>query len=77
MLLLQFRKCQTSNITSTNLNNIENLGESSMADASPMTDISTDDTDEKNQSVGESLSLLFKIWSTYVLNAIYEYLPLC
>lgn len=56
----QLLKGQPSNFVSVpSSNNIENLGESSMADASPRTDISTDDTDEKNQRV----NLLFFLFS--------------
>lgn len=55
---LKFQKGQLSNLVS---GNTENWEESSMADGSPRTDISTDvDTDDKNQRVKLLLSpLLF------------------
>lgn len=46
----------------------ENWGESSMADASPRTDTSTDDTDEKNQVV-MFLSYVAQEAHYYVYNA--------
>lgn len=39
------------NLVSVPRGNIEDWGECNMADASPRTDISTDDTDDKNQRV--------------------------
>ncbi|OWM78464.1 hypothetical protein CDL15_Pgr016188 [Punica granatum] len=51
----QSQKGQSLNLVSIPRSNIENWGESNMADASPRTDISTDDTDDKNQrAIGAS-----------------------
>ncbi|KAK7267160.1 hypothetical protein RIF29_19824 [Crotalaria pallida] len=46
---LPLQKDIPPNLASTSAGQRENWGESSMADASPMTDTSTDDTDDKNQ----------------------------
>lgn len=43
---------QQNKLVSNSSGSLENWGESTMADASPRTDISTDDTDERNQRFG-------------------------
>lgn len=45
-------KKRSTNLVSLPSGNIEDWGKCNMADASPRTDISTDDTDDKNQRVG-------------------------
>jgi transcription factor TGA len=49
--MLQLRKEPQANLVSTSGGHRENWGESTMAEASPRTDTSTDDTDDKNQRV--------------------------
>ncbi|KAK9283238.1 hypothetical protein L1049_011474 [Liquidambar formosana] len=55
---LPLQKGQQSNLVSIPSGNLENWGESTMADASPRTDISTDvDTDDKNQRFDRGQSI--------------------
>lgn len=49
--LLPLQKEAQQNLPSVSRSNHENWGESSMADGSPRTDTSTDDTEDKNQRV--------------------------
>lgn len=49
--LLPLQKEAQPNLPSVSRSNHENWGESSMADGSPRTDTSTDDTEDKNQRV--------------------------
>ncbi|XP_059462302.1 transcription factor HBP-1b(c38)-like [Corylus avellana] len=56
--MLQLRKESQANLVSTSGGHRENWGESTMAEASPMTDTSTDDTDDKNQRHERGLSIV-------------------
>jgi len=59
------------NPVSTHSNHPENWGETNMAEASPRTDTSTDDTDEKNQRV-MSLTLPCSVFSV-----LQKFIDLC
>lgn len=48
---LQLQNEPHANLVSTSGGHRENWGESTMAEASPRTDTSTDDTDDKNERV--------------------------
>lgn len=62
---LPLQKDSHSNLASTSAGHHENWGESNMADASPRTDTSTDDTDDKNQRVNLMLPLfMLCIWNS-------------
>ncbi|KAF7824746.1 transcription factor TGA2.2 isoform X1 [Senna tora] len=54
---LQLQKVPSSNLVTISSGNTENQEEASMADASPRTDISTDDTDDKNQQYDRNQTL--------------------
>ena len=70
---LSLQKESQSNLVSTSGGHRENWGESTMAEGSPRTDTSTDDTDDKNQRV-MSLSLLIHLIQLSVNHVIYKYL---
>jgi hypothetical protein len=71
--MLQLRKESQANLVSTSGGHRENWGESTMAEASPMTDTSTDDTDDKNQRV-MSLALVINLILLFRDQIIYKFL---
>jgi hypothetical protein len=71
--MLQLRKESQANLVSTSGGHRENWGESTMAEASPMTDTSDDDTDDKNQRV-MSLALVINLILLFRDQIIYKFL---